>query len=98
ALARIGRERRVVMTMPVFGGICNAVSDSDLVSLVPEQLARKTAPRLGLAIYIPPMPINPALICMIWHKRNTNHLTHSWLRELVLKLLSRLNADENRSS
>ncbi|KUM24878.1 hypothetical protein AU467_28875 [Mesorhizobium loti] len=42
-----------------------AVSESDLVSLVPEQLARKRAPRLGLAIYSPPIPINPALICII---------------------------------
>jgi hypothetical protein len=36
ALARIGRERRVVMTLPVFGVVCNAVAESDLVALVPE--------------------------------------------------------------
>jgi DNA-binding transcriptional LysR family regulator len=96
ALARIGRERRVVMTMPVFGGVCNAVAGSDLVALMPEQLARKVSSRLGLDIYIPPMPINPALICMIWHKRNTTHPTHRWLRELVLKLLSRLDAEEDQ--
>jgi len=98
ALARIGRERRVVMTMPVFGGVCNAVAGSDLVALIPEQLARKVSSRLGLEIYIPPMPINPALICMIWHKRNTTHPTHRWLRELVLKLLSPLNADEDHGT
>jgi DNA-binding transcriptional LysR family regulator len=97
ALARIGRERRVVMTLPVFGGVCNAVAGSDLVALVPDQFARKVAPRLGLAIYAPPMPLNPALICMIWHKRNTRHPTHRWLRETVLKILSPLNADEGRS-
>lgn len=96
ALARIGRERRVVMTMPVFSGVCTAVAGSDLVALLPEQLARKVASRLGLAIYIPPMRINPALICMIWHKRNANHPTHRWLREMVLKLLSQLNADEEQ--
>lgn len=98
ALARIGRERRVVMTMPGFGGVCNAVAGSDLVALMPEQLARKVSPRLGLEIYNPPMLINPALICMIWHKRNTSHPTHRWLREMVLKLLSRLNAGEDQSN
>lgn len=93
ALARMGRERRVVMTMPVFGGICNAVAGSELVSLLPEQLARKMAPHLGLVIYKPPMQLNPALMCMIWHKRNTSHPTHRWLREMVLNVLSGLNAD-----
>ncbi len=97
ALARIGRERRVVMTMPVFGGVTNAVAGSDLVALLPEQLARKVAPRLGLAIYTPPMPINPVQICMIWHRRNTNHPTHRWLRDLVLELLAPLNDDEDRA-
>lgn len=93
ALARIGRERRVVMTMPVFGGVCNAVSGSDLVALLPEQLAQKMASRLGLAIYVPPMPLNPALICTIWHKRNTGDPAHRWLRDVVLKLLSQLDTD-----
>ncbi|WP_245273525.1 LysR family transcriptional regulator [Mesorhizobium sp. WSM3224] len=97
ALARMGRERRVAMTMPVFGGVCNAVAGSDLVALVPEQLARKVASRLGLAIYIPPMQINPALICVVWHKRNTTDPTHRWLREVVLKLLSQLSAGETDS-
>lgn len=97
ALARVGRERRVVMTMPVFGGVTNAVAGSDLVALLPEQLAHKVAPRLGLAIYTPPMPINPVLICMIWHRRNTNHPTHRWLRDLVLELLAPLNDDEERA-
>jgi len=97
ALARIGRERRVAMTMPFFAGICNVVASSDLVALLPEQLARKMAPRLGLAIYVPPMPINPALICMIWHKRNTDYPAHRWLRQTVLKLLSPLNIDEDKS-
>ncbi|WP_292356880.1 hypothetical protein [Mesorhizobium sp.] len=53
---------------------------------------------MRLAIYIPPMPINPALICIVWHKRNTTDPTHRWLREVVLKLLSQLNASETDSS
>lgn len=94
ALARIGRERRVAMTMPVFGGICSAVSDSDFVALLPAQFARKMATRLGLAIYAPPMPIAPAAIHMVWHRRNTTHPAHRWLREMVLALLSRLSGEE----
>jgi DNA-binding transcriptional LysR family regulator len=90
ALARMGRERRVVMTMPTFGGVCHAVAESDLVALLPESLAIRMAPRLKLAIFTPPMPLDPAHICMAWHRRNTGNLAHRWLREMVAKVLSPL--------
>ncbi len=90
ALSRIGRERRVVMTMPVMGGVCSAVAGSDLVAITPEQLARKLSPRLGLSIYIPPMPVGPVQICMLWHKRSTSNPAHRWLRGIVSAILSRL--------
>jgi len=90
ALQQIGRERRVVMTMPVFGGICNAVAGSDRVALLPEQLAVKKAGQLGFSLYRPPMPIDTVQLCMIWHKRYTSDRAHRWLRELVAEILSRL--------
>ena len=92
ALARIGRERKVVMTMPTFGGVCHAVAESDLVGLLPESMAIRMAPRLKLAIFSPPMPLEPAHICMAWHKRNTSSPAHRWLREIVAKVLSPLDA------
>jgi DNA-binding transcriptional LysR family regulator len=90
ALARMGRERRVVMTMPTFGGVCRAVAESDLLALLPESLAIRMAPRLKLAIFLPPMPLDPAQICMAWHRRNTGSPAHRWLREMVAKVLSPL--------
>ncbi len=90
ALARIGRQRHVAMTVPVFSGVTTAVSESDLVAMVPAQLAHKVAARLGLRIYTLPMRVGPAAICMIWHKRNTTHVTHRWLRQQVFDILSGL--------
>jgi DNA-binding transcriptional LysR family regulator len=90
ALARIGRERRVIMTMPVFGAICNTVADSDLVALLPEKLALKMAGKLSLGVYAVPVSIEPAQICMYWHKRNTGHPAHRWLRDTVMQALSPL--------
>lgn len=92
ALARMGRERRVVMTMPTFSGVCHAVADSDLVALLPQSLAIQMAPRLELALFCAPMPIDPAQICMAWHRRNTGNPAHRWLRELVTNVLSPLDA------
>lgn len=92
ALTRMGRERRVIMTMPAFGGICHAVSGSDLVALLPEPLAIEMATRLGLTIYLPPMPLGPAQIFMVWHSRNTGNPAHRWFRELVFEVLAPLGA------
>ncbi len=90
ALARIGRTRRVVMTMPVFTGVCIAVAGSDLVALVPEQLAGRMARLLGLSIYQPPMPLKAADICMLWHKRSTATAAHRWFRGVVAEVLGTL--------
>nr|WP_306267994.1 LysR family transcriptional regulator [Pararhizobium sp. IMCC3301] len=91
ALARVGRTRQVKMTMPVFSGVYRAVSESDLIALIPEQLASYIAPKAGLQIYRPPMPIDPPLIHMIWHKRSTANPAHKWLRELIAETLLPLN-------
>lgn len=90
ALARVGRSRRVVMTMPVFSGVCLAVAGSDLVALVPEHLAASMAPRLGLQVYAAPMPLPAATICMLWHKRSTGAAAHRWFRSVVAEVLRAL--------
>lgn len=91
ALAEIGRERRVAMTLPVFSGVYRAVAESDLIALLPEQLAHHIAPKAGLEIYEPPMRVSPALISMIWHKRSSCTPSHQWLRQQVAEVLLPLN-------
>lgn len=90
ALARVGRSRRVAMTMPVFSGVYNAVASSDLIALIPRQLAERMAGRVGLEIYDAPMPVDPAAIAMIWHKRSTNAPAHRWLRSQIATLMAPL--------
>ena len=93
ALARVGRERRVVMTLPVFSGVYRAVGGSDLIALLPTQLATHVAKRAGLDVYKPPMPIDPALITMVWHRRSSATPAHRWLRDLIAEILAPLNED-----
>ena len=87
ALARVGRERRVVMTLPVFSGVYRAVSESDLIALIPHQLALRVAPKAGLSVYEAPMAIDPAQIIMVWHKRSTSSPGHVWLRDRIADIL-----------
>lgn len=90
ALAKIGRERRVVMTMPVFSGVWRAVAGSDLIALLPEQLAHKVAEAQGLEIFAPPMPVPAATISMVWHRRHSADPFHLWMRGVIAEFLSKL--------
>lgn len=90
ALAQVGRERRVVMTMPVFSGVYRAVAGSDLIALLPSALAKRVAPAVGLDIYRPPMSVPTAQILMVWHRRFSVSPAHVWLRQKVAELLAPL--------
>ncbi len=89
-LAKVARERRVVMTMPFFSGVLRAVAASDLVALIPQQLAVQMAPQLDLDLYVPPILVPAVEIRMIWHRRATTNPAHRWLREVVAGILATL--------
>ncbi|MDD7970672.1 LysR family transcriptional regulator [Roseinatronobacter alkalisoli] len=90
ALEHVGRRRQVAMTVPVFSGVCRAVSESDLIALVPAQLADKVAPDFNLRVFVPPVEIVPVLIIGIWHKRSDKTPLASWMRDRVFHLMKAL--------
>lgn len=94
ALAKVGRKRRVVMSMPSFYGVGRAVAESQYIALMPRQLAHRLAPALGLEVFEPPMPIQLPTICLFWHKRSTHAPAHRWLREQVAEIMAPLNEGE----
>lgn len=87
-LAEIGRCRRVVMTLPVFSGVANAVALSDLIALLPNQYADHVADTLGLDQFQPPIQMPEPELCMVWHERSTTNPAHRWLRRQVSNTLS----------
>ena len=88
ALEKIGRSRRVVMTLPFMSSVLSAVSGSDLVTITPHQLASAMAPRLVLEQYRAPMPLARVELCMTWHKAASHSPGHRWFRQLVAEILS----------
>lgn len=90
ALAAVGRKRRVAMTVPVFSGVCRAVAESDLIALVPAQLAADVAGRFDLEVFAPPMPIDPPQIIGIWHQRSDRAALAGWMRQQVFGLMRAL--------
>jgi DNA-binding transcriptional LysR family regulator len=94
ALAKVGRQRRVVMTLPLFSGVCRAVSSSDSIALVPRQIAVMLAEELGLSLYSAPMPIDAPLIVGAWHRRASSTPAHRWMRQEIAAILRPLNEGE----
>ncbi|SHH45675.1 LysR family transcriptional regulator [Cognatishimia maritima] len=87
ALAKVGRRRRIAMTVPVFSGVCRVVAESDLIALIPSQLAFKVASEIGLKYFEPPMDLPAPLIVGVWHKRFDKAPLQSWVREQVFDLM-----------
>ncbi|WP_437715691.1 LysR family transcriptional regulator [Sorangium sp. So ce448] len=84
ALAALGRERRVVLSVPSFLMVPELVARSDMAALVPERLARDRADRLELLP--PPVPVPGFAIVMAWHHRTARHPALTWLRDRVRSL------------
>jgi DNA-binding transcriptional LysR family regulator len=90
ALERLGRTRRVVMTLPNFSGVCRVVEASDLVALVPGHAAGAAVRRGALVAYHPPIELPAVPILMVWHRRDSAAPAHRWMRAQIGRILAPL--------
>ena len=84
ALAALGRKRRVRLAVPHFLLVPEIVARSDMISTLPERLARGYARKLH--ILEPPLEIPGFTVGQIWHERNQREPAQQWLRKSLLEL------------
>ncbi|GAB5436131.1 LysR family transcriptional regulator [Falsiruegeria mediterranea] len=96
ALLDTGRSRTVALTLPTFSGVGNAVAHSDMIALMPHQMAQYMAPRIGLDLFQPPIVLEPIDLVMAWHQRTNNSPAHRWLRDMITLLSKPLQALPSR--
>ena len=94
ALARMGRERRVMVSVPSYFGVARIAAQSDLLGVLPTRFAFPIAQKLGLTIYRLPFAMPLIGLFLYWRRRDASNLEQAWLRGLVLDLLAPL--DEMR--
>ncbi len=80
ALAAIGRERHVALSVTSFLVLAQVLRGSDLIAVVPARLVRSVP---GLAVRTPPLAIPGFSKAMVWHERTHRDPAHRWLRELL---------------
>lgn len=84
-LSAMGMERRVVLSVPHFLFVVQAVTGTDLVAMLPERLARRMP---GLRVVEAPVEVPGFEMSMLWHERVHRDPAHRWLRDCVAASVS----------
>ncbi len=87
ALAKLGLQRDVVVSVPSFGMLLDIVHSSDMVALVPERLLGGTT---GLKVQTPPIEIAGFSKVLAWHPRSHGDPRQRWVREQLVLTCSQL--------
>lgn len=80
ALARLGRRRRVVLSLSSFLVLADVLRTTDLIAVVPSRLAASAA---GLKICPPPIEIPGFVKLAVWHERTHADPAQLWARSLL---------------
>jgi DNA-binding transcriptional LysR family regulator len=92
ALAKMGKSRKIAITVPHFMVVLYLLPGTDMIACVAEKLARRLAPQLGLVILDMPVRVPAYDVCLVWNRRFDQDRGHMWLRETIVsegKALSR---------
>lgn len=82
ALARLGRQRRVMLSVKSFLLLPDILRASDLVAVAPRRLVEDLD---GLVLLEPPLDIPGFTKVLAWHERTHRDPGHRWLRDLLLQ-------------
>lgn len=88
ALATYGLSRRVVAAVPQFFPALATVAETDCIATLPNRLARRYAPTLGLIATIPPLQLPSFTISALHHRRNKHDQKLLWLLERIVSVLA----------
>ncbi|MEO8524818.1 MAG: LysR family transcriptional regulator [Caldimonas sp.] len=81
ALARDGRERRVVLTVNQFSTAARVVHDSELLTVLPRSFVAASGLAEGLAVRRFPGLLPTIEVGLLWHRRHERDKAQHWLRE-----------------
>jgi DNA-binding transcriptional LysR family regulator len=83
ALASLGRQRRVVLTVNQFFTAGRVVETSDLLTVLPRHFINVTGRSDELAYRELPFEVPPVHVDSLWHRRQAQRPEHAWLRQAL---------------
>jgi DNA-binding transcriptional LysR family regulator len=93
ALASLGRQRRVVITVNQFFTAGRVVETSDLLTVLPRHFINVTGRSDRLAYRELPFEVPPVHVDSLWHRQQSQRPEHAWLRQ-SLAMAAREGFDE----
>ena len=82
-LAKLGRQRRVVLAVPQFNGLVTLLAGTDIVASVPDYTATVLTASGGLRTEPLPLPIPSFELHMVWRGAQDNDPAERWLRSRI---------------
>ena len=89
ALAVLGRQRRIMLTVNQFATAGSVVARSDLLTVLPREFLPATGAEHRLVQKPLPLPLAPIDVGMMWHLRKDDDPAHRWLRERLCDAAAR---------
>lgn len=89
ALASLGRERRVVVTVNQFFTAGRVVANSNLLTVLPRHFVNVTGFADELVLRDLPFAVPAVHVDALWHHRVERDSAHEWLRKAILGLAVR---------
>ncbi len=86
ALAGLGRQRQVVLTVNQFFTAGRVVATSDLLTVLPRHFLSVTGIADSLVVHELPFKVPPIHVDMLWHRRLEHQSQHQWLRQIMQQL------------
>jgi DNA-binding transcriptional LysR family regulator len=86
ALASIGKQRRVVMTVNQFFTAGRVVVNSDLLTVLPKHFVPTTGIAKELFMCELPFKVSTLHVDAVWHRRKHAQSEHRWLREQLIDI------------
>ncbi len=83
ALAALGRQRRIVLTVNQFFTAGQVVAASDLLTVLPRHFVRTTGMADALLMRELPFAVPAVHVDALWHHRQGLRSAHTWLRTMV---------------
>lgn len=87
ALQKIGRQRKVMVSVNHISLLPQLLQNSDLVAVLPEHLAQ-TLPKVHLQT--PPLDVDAFTMMMAWHERTEQDPAHQWLRSVLQEIIGEI--------
>ncbi|WLH15321.1 LysR family transcriptional regulator [Pseudomonas hefeiensis] len=97
ALCLMGRQRRVVLTVPQFSALPVLLAESDMIAIVPDYVAQAMAVVTGMRAQAAPICLPQHELSMVWRGASHNDPGERWLRSRCSALLAEQDDSQKRS-